>query len=180
MPGVSRTIKEPVLYPERSLDYLALGALLLAGRQLLNREVWDAGRELETSRSADGVQRVVGDHANIACFGHRSDLLGMGQPAGHVGAYVPDGTPFQQHLELVDGVEPFNRCNGDRDVTCQQGRGLEIVRQDRAIVEGGVIRLYRPAARAQNPSRTGRTGTWPFRGLRRSAGPRGGGVPPGA
>ena len=115
--GCVQDDKEPALYPKPSLDYLAFGRLLLAGRQFLNREVWDAGRERKTSHGADGAQRAVGDHANVARFGQGSDLLEVGHLAGHVGAYVLDGTPFQQHLELADGVEPFTRRNGDRDVT---------------------------------------------------------------
>ena len=96
------------------MDYLVFGRLLLAGRGLLIREVWDAGRERKTSHGADGAQRAVGDHANVARFGQGSDPFRVGHLAGHVGAYVLDGTPFHQHLELVDGVEPFTY--GDRDV----------------------------------------------------------------
>jgi hypothetical protein len=64
-----------------------------------------------------GLSGLWGTTPNVARFGQGSDLLGVGHLAGHVGAYVLDGTPFQQHLELADGVEPFTRRNGDRDVT---------------------------------------------------------------
>lgn len=166
MPSLSRTTKNPSSTRSRVLDYLDFGRLLLACQGLPIGQVWDTGRERNTS------------HANIARFGHGSDPLGVGHCAGHVGAYVLDGTPG--FISISNSWMEWSRSPMGSRCGWPLGHGVEVVRQDRASIEHQVIRLYRPTARARNPSPTGRIAIWPFRALHRSAGPRGGNVRPGA
>ena len=126
------------------MDYLVFGRLLLAGRGLLIRQVWDASRERKTSHGADEAQRVVGGHANVARFGQGSDPFGVGHLAGHVGAYVLDGTPgfisisnswmewsrSPMGIEMRLATRPWRR-------SCPAGPGLHRTSGDTALSSHG-------------------------------------------
>src|SRR5690606_9792828 len=106
----------------RGLHNLALGRAILADRVLLQGEVRHGSRDLDARGRADGTERVVRYHADLARLGQRRDLLGTGDAAAHADVWpdVLDGVAGQQHLELVDRVEPLPGGNRDMDVLRHQ------------------------------------------------------------
>ncbi len=73
--------EEAVFELSGALDDFALGRLVLPARVLQQREVGNAGRQLQAGRGAHGTQRIMRHHLGSVGFRQRGDLLAIRQPA---------------------------------------------------------------------------------------------------
>jgi len=105
---------------------------------------------LHAGGGAYWAEGVVRHHLNVMRLSQRRDLFRVRQPARQTDIRADElhRAARQQRLELPDSVQPLARRDGDVDVLRQQGHLIHAVRQDRVLVEVGMIGL--DAARQHN------------------------------